>query len=349
MGCCKINKKKFLLSHYDQGVFQRSEWDDPGVISTWYVVYRVVLAGLMLAGVVAHALSTKDTLGAKWLIYMTNQGISCLVIHYLLYALIVLWSKIFPKPSNGITLPFIYKLSWALQNLASTTALFISLIYWTFLHPYVVEHNLMPTTWLQFLNVFLHGLNTVSYLIDIWIDARPTRIHHFYFSVIFGIYYMCFSLTYWAAGGTGRCAVRCLTPDNITISPTLSPPASTTPPPPVTSLACPAFGKPYSYPCDVVVCDDYIYPITDWTCFPGQAVLLVALAAVIGIPLLQIFWWGLHKIRTKLSLRWGGRRFEADRTSALSAEGMGLKGDKIEVATVHESVTVKPTYEAYKA
>jgi hypothetical protein len=35
------------------------------------------------------------------------------------------------------------------------------------------------------------------------------RIHHTYMPMLFGIYYTTFSVIYWAAGGTGRCAERC--------------------------------------------------------------------------------------------------------------------------------------------
>ena len=33
-----------------------------------------------------HFVSTLDTLGSKWFIYMTNQGIGLLTLHYLVYA-----------------------------------------------------------------------------------------------------------------------------------------------------------------------------------------------------------------------------------------------------------------------
>ena len=50
----------------------------------------------------------------------------------------------------------------------------------------VVKYHMQGGAWAQTLNFFLHGFNTVSYLIDIFITARPTRIHHFYFAIIFG-------------------------------------------------------------------------------------------------------------------------------------------------------------------
>ena len=70
----KINRGKFSLVHEDADLFHRSEWDDEDGPSTWYVVYRVILALFMATGVTLHFVSTLDTLGIKWFIYMTNQG-----------------------------------------------------------------------------------------------------------------------------------------------------------------------------------------------------------------------------------------------------------------------------------
>ena len=40
--------------------------------------------------------STADTLGGKWFIYMTNQGILFLAIHYVIYAIIVVQRRLAP-------------------------------------------------------------------------------------------------------------------------------------------------------------------------------------------------------------------------------------------------------------
>ena len=118
---------------------------------------------------------------------------------------------------------------------------------------------------MQILNVFLHGINTVSCVIDIMITARPIRIHHFYLAIIFGVYYTIFSAVYWAAGGTGLCLKRCeKLPENSKLS-FLDP-------------SCP------------VTCDPYIYPILNWEGAPGMAVGMV-LGSCLLLPLLQCVWW----------------------------------------------------------
>ena len=93
-------------------LFHRSEWDSGAgaVPSTAYTVYRLAMAAFMATGVTLHIVATLDTLGIKWLIYMTNQGILLLTIHYVLYAGIVTANFFLPR---GLTytgsLPFIYK------------------------------------------------------------------------------------------------------------------------------------------------------------------------------------------------------------------------------------------------
>ena len=124
------------------------------------MVYRVGLALFMVTGIVLHFVDTLDTLGAKWFIYMTNQGISGLTIHYIIYAGIVCGRKFSPAPAPIGPLPPLYTVSWGLQTCFTTVALWISLVYWIALHPYVVEYNIMKGTWKNILNVFLHGVNT---------------------------------------------------------------------------------------------------------------------------------------------------------------------------------------------
>merc|ERR1711936_1334318 len=170
--CCadmgRIDKEKFRLVHSDVSLFHSSEWErDDCHPSTWYVVYRIVLALAMVTGISLHFVSTLETLGSKWFIYMTNQGISLLTLHYLLYAGIVLGKKMRPDAFSPDHFPTLYSVSWGLQTCFTTVALFITLVYWIALHPFVVENNLIQGTWMEILNVFLHGINTASCVLDI--------------------------------------------------------------------------------------------------------------------------------------------------------------------------------------
>lgn len=263
-----IDKQKFLLTHEDSGLFHRSEWDrSKHGPSTAYTAYRIVMALFMSTGIALHFVSTLDTLGIKWFIYMTNQGIGFLTLHYLIYAGIVVGRRMSPHDLPASSFPMLYSVSWGMQTCFTTVALWISIIYWGVLHSYVIEFGLMKGTWMEILNVFLHGLNTVSCLIDIMVTARPIYIHHSYLPIIFGVYYTLFSLVYWAAGGVGICMRRCPGSSDSANDPT-----------------CP------------MVCDKYIYPILDWEDHPGLAAGVVAGGCLL-MPVLVAFWWGLVRLR----------------------------------------------------
>jgi len=271
-----LDRDKFLLQHKQPDLFHRSEWDKTGTPTLWYSVYRVILALFMVIGIILHFLSTLNTLGAKWFIYMTNQGISFLTLHYILYAGIVLRHH-FGGHVPMTRLPFLYSLSWGLQTCFTTVALWITLVYWIALHPYVIEYNIIQGVWMHILNVFLHLVNTLSCLMDMMVTARPARIQHSYLPMIFGVWYTVFSLIYWAAGGTGVCQNRCLNlPLNSTIS-KLDP-------------SCP------------IHCDKYIYPILDWDAHPGMAVGVV-LGGCVFMPVLQAFWYGVVKLRKYIAAK----------------------------------------------
>jgi len=164
-----------------------------------------------------------------------------------------------------------------------STALFISLVYWVALHPLVVKYNTLQTAWHQFLNAFLHALNSVSCFIDMFITARPIHLHHFYVPVMFGLFYTVFSLVFWAAGGTTEMAVCQLhlnTSDHQVLP--LGPLT------PVNATNC------------LMKENAYIYPILDWGGHPGWALMIVGLGCV-GIPVIHVFWWGVYKARMGLA------------------------------------------------
>ena len=128
MGCCKIDKSKFTLHHPDPGLFHSSQWSPPGITTRAYTLYRLALASLMTAGIIAHIIDfSGNNPGYKWLIYMTNQvngrnvvthrfeifciqGILLLTLHYVLYAGLVMANFLLPRGFTYTgTIPFLYK------------------------------------------------------------------------------------------------------------------------------------------------------------------------------------------------------------------------------------------------
>merc|ERR1712098_625173 len=128
--CCDMSC--FRLTSPNPDLFHRSEWDRPETISCLYVIYRLLMAIIMVVALVSYVIWQIDGLGYKMMIYLTNQGFFVLTIHHVLYALIVVYRVMGFKPKE---MSFMYKLSWALQNLSSTAALFITMVFWAVLYP----------------------------------------------------------------------------------------------------------------------------------------------------------------------------------------------------------------------
>ena len=94
---------------------------------------------------------------------MSSAGIGLLTLHYLIYAGIVLGRRLRSSSSVPDTFPALYSFSWGLQTCTATVALFITLVYWIVLHPFVVENNL------------IQGESVLSGEGDFIIDGEPLR------------------------------------------------------------------------------------------------------------------------------------------------------------------------------
>ena len=85
----------FVKSMFEIQILQ---WCPDGRVSTWYMLYRCFVAVVFAGGICGHIANAKQ--GPKWLIYMTDQGIAFLGIHFLLEACIVVarwsWEKAHP-------------------------------------------------------------------------------------------------------------------------------------------------------------------------------------------------------------------------------------------------------------
>ena len=64
----------------------------------------------------------------------------------------------------------------------------------------MLKYDLISGDWGWFLNFVVHGANSLFCLVDIFVSKRPVRFLHLYLPIAFGLYYMTFSLIYWAAG-----------------------------------------------------------------------------------------------------------------------------------------------------
>ena len=72
----------------------------------------------------------------------------------------------------------------------------VTLIYFAFLYPLAVKEN--PEFASSFLDVNIHGINTVIMIIDNFVNAIPIRLTHVLYPALYGLIYILFSLIYFA-------------------------------------------------------------------------------------------------------------------------------------------------------
>ncbi|CAB4062112.1 unnamed protein product [Lepeophtheirus salmonis] len=191
-GCLKefkeeFSREKWALSSKEPGRFTRSQWCPEDKCSLWYLIYRWAIALIFIITICGHIGHVyKEWKGAswKWVIFMTQQGISILCLTYIFDAILVTYRYLGDKKNTnrGMHMPLTHKISWALSNMSFTVAIYITIVYWALLHQYVLKANMLKTNGAVAFNFFMHAINTLSIIID-------------FFRYV----------SYWAAGGTGFC------------------------------------------------------------------------------------------------------------------------------------------------
>jgi hypothetical protein len=87
------------------------------------------------------------------------------------------------------------KTSWLLYNLIVTSAILVTIGYFTFVTIFELQ---VETTWLAEIgNLHRHGLNSIVALVDIVLLAYPVRLLHFIYPAIYGWVYAFVIFFYW--------------------------------------------------------------------------------------------------------------------------------------------------------
>ena len=63
------------------------QWSSEARVATWYVVYKVVLSLIFLGSVAAYYMDVAHYF--RWFIFLTNQSLLLLTIHYILDTVLV--------------------------------------------------------------------------------------------------------------------------------------------------------------------------------------------------------------------------------------------------------------------
>lgn len=93
-------------------------------------------------------------------------------------------------------LPWYGKIQWILYNVALPNSILVTLVYWTFLYSGSPRINTVS----GFLDLALHGLNSVFMIIEYLTALIPSRLLHVYQPMLYGVIYIIFSLILWFSG-----------------------------------------------------------------------------------------------------------------------------------------------------
>ena len=86
------------------------------------------------------------------------------------------------------------KVTWFLADVIYVFAIIVTVVYFTALFPNIGATE--GSFFIHDLNV--HAFNTVQILIDIAIVARPVRLLHVLYPLLYGVIYVIFSIIYWS-------------------------------------------------------------------------------------------------------------------------------------------------------
>ena len=81
------------------------------------------------------------------------------------------------------------KVSWAVETISINIALFVTLLYWSAVHGYVLQYKLLEDEADWMFNIFNHSFNTLLSILDLIISARPVSLYHAYLPVMYGLLY----------------------------------------------------------------------------------------------------------------------------------------------------------------
>lgn len=94
---------------------------------------------------------------------------------------------------GGCRMTLLTKFSWFLYNTTNMTSVIITGVYWALLFT--------PGSPLGAIDFLVHGFNSITSIVDLFISKRPCRLLHFVHPLVVLMAYVAFSAIYWAAGG----------------------------------------------------------------------------------------------------------------------------------------------------
>ncbi|XP_074659757.1 protein rolling stone-like [Tubulanus polymorphus] len=164
-----------------------------------WLAWRVCVAGLFSLSLFLSIFMSGDWLAdgrsrATWLIYLTNWSFAVLTLSQIMRAVDVWLSDLNILQSRGSNLlPWTYKVTWIVHEVAMNAALNSTFLYWA--------SGLGSTSKMDELDVFTHGIHAFIISFHLIISATPVRCVHVFFSLIYYMMYGAFTFVYQYCGG----------------------------------------------------------------------------------------------------------------------------------------------------
>ncbi|XP_022915594.1 protein rolling stone-like isoform X2 [Onthophagus taurus] len=196
-------RHRFLMQFHDPQIFFKSQWQKDDRPSLLYILYRWLLTAFLFGTWLLSVIDPKHLdksihFRAKWMIYLTNWGYSLCFLQSLLCALtLTIWYCQFKRFGGSVWTSATYRMYWVMNIIATDVAFGITVLYWALLY----DETKMEV---DAQNIFVHGTNSLVMLIDLFVVAHPLYLVQCYWSVLFGIVYIVFSIIYHLCGGTSR-------------------------------------------------------------------------------------------------------------------------------------------------
>ncbi|XP_071961076.1 protein rolling stone-like [Antedon mediterranea] len=186
-----------------------------------YIIYRCAIAFYQLLWLLLVVIKwvTKPRYEAfdtrwKWFIYVSNLSYLWLTVYFIVAAFAVIAYHKGPTDASDTVgdverieggqyntrstrkqrLPIYFSLSWFLQVIAYSTAVAVTILYWTL--DYDPAEDIINVH-----GVHVHGINAMLVVIDSLIVANPYRYIHFIYPSLYALVYFGFTVIYWAKGG----------------------------------------------------------------------------------------------------------------------------------------------------
>ncbi|KAL4716871.1 hypothetical protein ACJJTC_012682 [Scirpophaga incertulas] len=194
----ELTTTMFYLDHSKPCDFYLSAWQRRRSAAPLLAVRALLFLASLGVTVTSLLHYVSRDLFGFWFIYLTHWGLVAITLATG-FATAVSACYFFRSQDEDSesALPWYVKAYWVLYNTAVPVAFLISIFYWTVLYKANSEEN----DDVDYINIAVHGLNSVLMWLMLTTSSQPSRLLHVYQPLAFALAYFFFSFFYYLAGG----------------------------------------------------------------------------------------------------------------------------------------------------